>query len=260
LVALNVNVIGEPGVACAGDAVLVMATSTLATTVADTVAALFAGFGSDVVDDPVTVFENGPVAASAGTVPVTTTVAVPPGANVPNEHATVAPGGWHDPRDGATLVIANWAGSASVSVAAVAFDGPLFVIVNVYANGRPATGLDDDADLVTTMSADGAATANWVDAMSLASFGSNVDVVTRSDNVTLEPVCAGDTVATSDTGNDAPAASVALAHVTTVPATVHPAGGTPENATLLRGPKSAVTVALVASDGPTFDAVKVTDT
>ena len=93
LVALNVNVIGEPGVACAGDAVFVMATSTLATTVVDAVAALFAGFGSDVVDDPLTVFENGPVDALAGTVPVRTTVAVAPGAKVPNEQLTVGPGG-----------------------------------------------------------------------------------------------------------------------------------------------------------------------
>ena len=107
------------------------------------------------------------------------------------------------------------------------------------------------------MSAEGAVSGRLVVATSFAEFGSNVDVVTRSDSGMLAPVWPGSTTAVSVTANEAPAARGARVQVTTVPTIVQPAGGGPENATLVSGPRSAVSVASAASDGPRFVAVSV---
>src|SRR5579862_8066974 len=101
LVVARVNVMLAPGTAWV--AVLVMATSAEALTSTLPVPVLLADMGSGVVLDAVAEFDRVPVKAGP-MMPLTVTVATPPGASGPKEQVMVAPTIEHVPRLGVTVV------------------------------------------------------------------------------------------------------------------------------------------------------------
>jgi hypothetical protein len=138
----------EPAVTAAG-AVLVIAISAVATTVAVDDALLFPGVGSVVAEVTVAVFVIVEAFAAAGEMlTATVSVAVAPTGTVTAVHVIVpvAPaGGVVQVKAGPDVCVweANvvLAGSVSVKVTLAASDGPLFVTVSVYVAVMPAVAV-----------------------------------------------------------------------------------------------------------------------
>ena len=168
----------------------------------------------------------------------------------PSWHVTVLPSSPHEPTDGVTESKTTEGSSVSVSCAALASDGPLFVATIVYVSAPlTETGSGDPAS-VTARSAEGATVVGSEDE-SFEGSGSDVGEETCAVLVTLGTAATPTSTATSTEESAEAAIEPGFVHVTSCPEAEHdhPAPE-PETNVSPAGKVSSTVIGPAASSGP----------